>query len=552
MASTNTLQPQPIVREAVVLVSMALVTLAIATALHLHAGFGIGTALVAAVAAYGVMLFAHGLYRRILGSEDMTALPHVSSGDGPESDDLARRVAEALQDIPDDRTRARGRPSTSAGSSRAEAAPGGVRGDRTAGSAGGASQKAAGASRAAAGASHGAAASERHDATAQASHIPDLPPARYTPVAERAVPPPQKPRAADLEMIQGLIKKLADEVNGTALSRDGETAVQAGGSPSSVSASGTIVSEDGPQSAAADASVDVLKSTAQDMRSLDARAGLAAGKPETAEALRSGSERLAAIRDAVSAGRIDIYLDPIVGLVDSQMQHYEVGLRLRDPDDNEIPLDTSPSALRGTGVFPLIDEAQLERTSVLAAKLQARGKTGSVFSRTHGESLIADPFLDTFAGAYEKARDTFAAQLVMTFTQDDVRGFGTREWATLADMADLGFRFAIASVSDLDMDFEDLAQRNFRYLKLDAGVFLNGLAAGEAFVPAEDICKHVSQLGMAVIVGGIMSEEARARIFGFGVLLGQGELFGAPRLVKAEAVMPKGHQSARSGGEAAA
>ncbi|MEO1543987.1 MAG: EAL domain-containing protein [Pseudomonadota bacterium] len=386
--------------------------------------------------------------------------------------------------------------------------------------------------------------------------LPDLPPAQYAPQPERPIPNPTPPRPADVEMIQGLIKKLAAEVNAAAFEDTPQTNSVPKTRDETMSAPGmTKTAPDASnaprpdpsvgQSETEDFKVDALRAAAGTMRALDDRA---AGQepPHTDPALNAPAQvvnahepnvRIGQVKAAVEAGRVDVLLEPIVGLEDQRMQHFEIALRLRDGADRALELDTHGSTFRGSGVYPLVDQVRLEKTCELAHKLQSRGKTGSVFSRTSGESLIADLFLDRVADAY-RAHQAFATRLVMTFAQSDVRAFGPREWATLIDMCDLGFRFAIASVSDLDMDFEDLAERGFEFLKLDAEVFLNGLRAGDGTVPASDICRYVEGLGMSVIVGRIESEDARAQVHQFGVVLGQGALFGAPRLVRAEAMMP--------------
>ena len=63
-------------------------------------------------------------------------------------------------------------------------------------------------------------------------------------------------------------------------------------------------------------------------------------------------------------------------------------------------------------------------------------------------------------------------------------------------------------------------------------------------MPASDICRYLSEFGLALIVGSIEDDWLLARIMGFGVLLGKGTLFGGPRLVKAEAVAGPGTAAA--------
>lgn len=551
MAELRQSAPQPIVVEACVLTSMALTTLALGTALYLHAGFAFSGALMSALAAYALMLVGHGLLRRLATQPTRTIGPKASSSGALTAERVAEALAalpeenvkppvSALHDVPgdgpvavqvlDEKT-SDGQPVVAVGGppmikrdvvAPPPVTPGGV----------------------------------EAGAGAPSAPLRDLPPARFAPGPQRDVPPPTPPRPADVELIQALIKKLADEVN--AEQPVEMVSSEAAALPASIAHAGPDA-DDIPEMD--DARVDALRTAADSMRQLDERAMTGEGTAEDAPthlappALPDASDgtphpALSVITDAVNSGRINVLLDPIVGLGAEapRAQHFEIGLQLRDVDDTVLDIADGLEGLRGTGVYPLIDQAQIDRTSQLAQRLQARGKAGHLFTQTRGESLIADPFLDAFADTY-RAREAFASQLVMTFTQADVRAFGPREWATLADMAELGFQFAIASVSDLDMDFGDLAVRRFMYLKLDAEVFLNGLAAGETFVPAADICRHVETLGMTVIVGQIETDEVKEQVAGLGVLLGQGDLFGGARMVRAEAVAPREGQD---GAEAAA
>lgn len=244
---------------------------------------------------------------------------------------------------------------------------------------------------------------------------------------------------------------------------------------------------------------------------------------------------LHAVSDALAHGRIDVLLDPILGLRDQRARHYEVTLRLRGPDGTALPPIAEVSGLSGSGLLPLLDCARIYRTSAVAARLAGRGKDGAVFSGFSGESLSNDEFLNRFAEVYGE-RQEIAAQLVLSFEQQDVRAFSTRDIETLAEMREMGFRFALGGVTDLDMDFETLKASGFEFVKLDASVFLEGMPASGGVVPAADICRHLAGLGLALIVNEIADEATLARIFGFGVVLGQGSLFGGPRPMKAEAL----------------
>jgi len=363
------------------------------------------------------------------------------------------------------------------------------------------------------------------------------------------------PREADVEVIQDAIKRLLEEVNAAEQSRAQSTA---GAVPPPLPPQGAV---NGTPDTSIERSIEALRMMAGTMRAATghppAQVAAPAQVPRTAAAphqqqqplppfVRGAApapqqQRAAApadararlMADAISAGRIDVSLEPILGLEDQQTRHYEVSIRLRDADGN--PLDITPDGpdLRGTGLLPLFDGVRVTRTAAVARRLEDRGKAGSVFSAFSGESVADEHFLGELAETLH-LRASLASQLVLSFSQSDVRGFSTPEWDSLADMRALGFRFALSAVTDLDMDFEALAEQGFVFVKLDASVFLEGLPAPSGRIPSADVCRHLAQHGMTLVIDHIDDDDKLARVFGFGVLLGQGQLFGGPRPVRAE------------------
>ena len=245
--------------------------------------------------------------------------------------------------------------------------------------------------------------------------------------------------------------------------------------------------------------------------------------------------RLARVAAAIDAGRVEVYLEPILDIARQQPSHYEVTVCLRDADGAEIGGGDDAVERNASAVLPLLDSVRLSRTAQVARLLEERRRPGSVFSTFSGAALSSDEFLGTFADTFE-ANETLAHQLVLTFAQADVRGFCDPQWAMLQEMRELGFRFALRAVTDLDMDFEPLAHAGFAFAKLDADVFLDGLTAPGAIIPAADICHYLADQGLAVVAEHIDDEAKRARLSASGVQLGQGQLFGGPRLMKASAL----------------
>lgn len=344
--------------------------------------------------------------------------------------------------------------------------------------------------------------------------------------------PQAQPRTAtqplDLGTMQSLIEQLATQLNQPRMSDDapGTEAATMGAEASTASDSGA---EPGlPQ-------LSRSSPAAGPHPNWQASAGIG-GRPTMrrltlAPASMAPVGRLALIAEAVEANRMDIYLDPILGLADRKARHFELSVQLLTETGEELGAGEYTGPAGGTGLLARIDSAKLARAAEVAQRLKLRGSHASLFSNIAGESLADENFIGAFSDILD-AEDGLGAKLVLTFTQADARTFTGAHWQAISAMSEIGLKFALEDVRDLDMDFALLRHHGFDFVKLDAAVFLDGLPTPSGHIPAIDICRHLAELGLGVIVGGIVEERDLAKILGFGALLGQGTLFGAPRSVQ--------------------
>jgi EAL domain-containing protein (putative c-di-GMP-specific phosphodiesterase class I) len=315
----------------------------------------------------------------------------------------------------------------------------------------------------------------------------------------------------NVEVIQDLIKKLADELNGPSR-RVADTAAES--TPGS--------EPDAHPEAMIGRSVAALETTARAMR-------VGQGEPQAALPPPLNPE-LARIAEAVAAERFEVLIEPIHVLAEGRPRHYEVTMRLRTADGEHLEQADYTRAAQASDLLPRIDAARMLRAARVARRLAERGRQGSVLSAMAGGSITDNGFLE--AAAQQTANDG-RVRLVLSFPQSDARSFTTAHAEALSTMAAAGFGFALEDVTDLDMDFGRLSALGFGFVKLDAQVFLDGMQAAGGSIPASDICRYLSEFGLTLIVGAIEDDWLLAKIMGFGVLLGKGTLFGGPRLIKA-------------------
>ncbi len=268
-------------------------------------------------------------------------------------------------------------------------------------------------------------------------------------------------------------------------------------------------------------------------RDVDDAAFAAVSGPELRAAPQMRPSRLDAITSAIEAGRIEVRLSPIVGLASHEISHYDLAFTLKTQAGDVVDGPEHDLMLAGGDLLALFDTARLVRATALAAKLDARRKGGALLSPVSGPSITNAQFLETFARMYED-REGISSQLVLTFSQADTEQFSASAWQALSDMHAFGFRFALDKVDHLSTDFALLVRRGFTFVKLSSAALLSGMPSRDRFIPADEIWHHLAGAGLTLVAGQIDDEAVRARVLGFGVLLGQGQLFGGARPVSVD------------------
>jgi cyclic-di-GMP phosphodiesterase TipF (flagellum assembly factor) len=386
----------------------------------------------------------------------------------------------------------------------------------------------------------------------------DAPPAdppRATP------PPPPPPQVAEavrapteftVEMIEGLVKKLADELNTAPAvppkirgklvpQQDGEAMIDRSIAALESVAQTMRATPQGQRAPKAPAAAPAQRSAAANPPAPaappaapppQAAAQPPPAAPPRAKETQAVSPQLIRVAEALAAERMEVLLEPIQSLTEGRTRHFEVSTRLLMADGAALDQDEVTRIALGSGLMPRIDMARILRAARVARRLGDGGRNGSVLTAIAGESLTDHRFLSTASGESK----TGSMRLVISFQQAEVRIFSPGHVQTLSALAASGFSFALDGVTDLDMDFGELKRMGFEFVNLDAPVFLEGLPAPSGLVPAADIVRMLTEHRLGLIVGHIDDDWQLARILGFGVLLGRGSLFGAPRLVKQEVV----------------
>jgi cyclic-di-GMP phosphodiesterase, flagellum assembly factor TipF len=245
---------------------------------------------------------------------------------------------------------------------------------------------------------------------------------------------------------------------------------------------------------------------------------------------------MATIRAAVDANRVDLYLQPIVTLPQRKVRYYEAMSRLRnDRGEVQHAADFIPLAEIG-GLMPKIDNLVIFRCVQVVRRLLLKNRDIGLFVNLSGSTLTDSAFFPQFL-EFLDANRAIASSLVLELTQSAVRAMGPIEHESLAALAERGYRFSLDNVADLRIEPRELAERGFRFIKVQASLLLNrgGVSTTTDIHPA-DLSDLVGRFGIDLIAEKIESEGSVVDLLDYDVRYGQGFLFAQPRPVRAEAL----------------
>lgn len=293
-------------------------------------------------------------------------------------------------------------------------------------------------------------------------------------------------------------------------------------------------------------SLDALRNTASEMRAAEAKAPDHA--PQIEQPLRpattaDGTALAPNILAALGADDTGAFLEPIVTLDGMAPAHYEFSLEINTEAGSALNLDQAETIFQATEVLPAVDNHRFKTAISIAEVLSARGKSGDLLTRVFRESLMDRDFC--FAVATNGvANETLARHMVLSLSQSAVHELSATEWQTLSEFHELGYRFALSHVYDLDIDFSQLTATGFAYVKLDATGLLNIAAERRSALTPERVLHDLAQAGLTVIIDGIADHDLASRFAAIGAGFGQGPVSGGPRMMKSAAIAGTSHQVA--------
>ena len=149
------------------------------------------------------------------------------------------------------------------------------------------------------------------------------------------------------------------------------------------------------------------------------------------------------------------------------------------------------------------------------------------FCNISSDSLNDEDFFPQFIEFLQHNRRKLSEKLVFEFRESDLGD--VRAESHFADLAELGFSLSLDRVTKLDADFEDLAQRNFRFIKIGAEILLSEIEHDGMTIRAAELAHELKSVGIEVVAEKVEEEKTLIDLLEYELGYAQGYLFGEPR-----------------------
>lgn len=257
-------------------------------------------------------------------------------------------------------------------------------------------------------------------------------------------------------------------------------------------------------------------------------------------AVRQTNALLETVRDALAENRVDLYLQPIVSLPQRKTVFYESYSRLRDATGRVMMPAEYLTVAEPGGLVTAIDNLLLFRCVQIVRRLAKQDRKVGIFCNISLASLGDEEFFPQFLEFMTANRD-LGGSLIFELGQAAFDKRGGLEARHMAKLADLGFRFSIDKVFDLDLDFQDMARADVKFIKIGAEMLLDEMQDTEdgavvfrdmPDLAASDYAALAQRYGIEIMAEKVESERQVVDVLDLDIAYGQGHLFGEPRAIR--------------------
>ncbi len=256
------------------------------------------------------------------------------------------------------------------------------------------------------------------------------------------------------------------------------------------------------------------------------------GHPASSGVGNNAQDILAITRDALERARVNLFLQPIVSLPTRRVEYYEAYSRIQDHDGNFIDPHQYLELAERAGLVGAIDNNLLFRCIQLLRRVRRHNHDYGFFCNVSPHTLRDETFFGQFV-EFLSENVELANDLIFEFFQADVETHFLEFAENLDRLAELGFSFSMDRVERLDLNFMEIAKRNFHFVKVEADNLISLANTERGRDQMLNLQEDLLDSRVTMIVEKIETEPQLVELLDHNIRYGQGYLFGEPRESKA-------------------
>jgi cyclic-di-GMP phosphodiesterase TipF (flagellum assembly factor) len=237
------------------------------------------------------------------------------------------------------------------------------------------------------------------------------------------------------------------------------------------------------------------------------------------------------IRDGLRENRVELALQPIVSLPQRKRRFFECYSRIKAADGKVLVPEQYLDIAERFGLVTAIDNMLLFRCIQLLRKLRKANANVGFFLNISQRTLADRDFFREFINLMSQNAE-LAPAIVFEFSQRAWDSADNTMHRDLDRLAQLGYRFSLDKVTNLDIDVPGLSSRHFRFIKIEATRLAQAAASGAIGDDPKGFKRMLDSYAIDLIVDRIESEPMLLELLELSIDFGQGYLFGEPRIAK--------------------
>ncbi|EMD99574.1 EAL domain-containing protein [Pseudomonas stutzeri] len=235
---------------------------------------------------------------------------------------------------------------------------------------------------------------------------------------------------------------------------------------------------------------------------------------------------VAMLKQALESNSFRLLFQPIISLRGDSFEHYEVLLRLLDPQGVEVPPNEFLSTAADAGLAAKIDRWVILNSIKLLAEHRAKGHRTRLFLHLSAAS-IQDPSLLPWLGVVLKASRLPGDSLAFEFGEADAVAYLKPAKALAQGLNGLGCRTALAQFGCILNPFNTLKHLDAEFIKVD-GSYTQDLTRQENQEALKALLAELHEQQKQSIVPFVESATVLATLWQAGVSYIQGHYLQGP------------------------